>query len=217
MDYLILLIVLAVLGLSALYGYKKGLVKILLSMVALLVTFIVAAILTIPVSGMLKAATPIDEGIEKSVSKLVTENEVVNVDSISNLNLPSPIEKVLVKGAEAAKDGFNEYIVGAVADVLLKAITFFVLIIVVYVVVTILINVLDFISRLPLINSINKTGGLAVGLVQGLLLVWVGCLIVTAFANEPWGQEVFRQINANPLLTFIYNNNLITVLITTII
>ena len=217
MDYLILLIVLAVLGLSALYGYKKGLVKILLSMVALLVTFVVAAILTIPVSCMLKAATPIDEGIEKSVSKLVTENEVVNVDSISNLNLPSPIEKVLVKGAEAAKDGFNEYIVGAVADVLLKAITFFVLIIIVYVVVTILINVLDFISRLPLINSINKTGGLAVGLVQGLLLVWVGCLIVTAFANEPWGQEVFRQINANPLLTFIYNNNLITVLITSII
>ena len=96
MDYLILIIVLAIIGLSAFYGYKKGMVRILLSMVALLVTFVIAAILTVPVSGILKAVTPIDEGIADSVSKLVEENEVVNAEAIGNLNLPEQIEKVLV-------------------------------------------------------------------------------------------------------------------------
>lgn len=217
MDYLILIIVLAVLGLSAFNGYKKGLVKILLSMVALLVTFILAAILTVPVSGILKAATPIDEGIEKSVSKLVEENEVVNTETIKNLNLPSQIEKVLVDGAEATVDGFNEYIVTSVSDMLVKALTFFVLIIVVYIAVRIVINVLDFISRLPIINTFNKGGGLIIGLAQGLLLVWVGFLVVTAFANEPWAQETLAQISANELLTFLYNNNLITTFIANLI
>ncbi len=217
MDYLILIIVLAIIGLSAFYGYKKGMVRILLSMVALLVTFVIAAILTVPVSGILKAVTPIDEGIADSVSKLVEENEVVNAEAIGNLNLPEQIEKVLVKGAEAAADGFNEYIVTTVTDLLVKAITFFALIIIVYIVVRIIINILDFIAKLPIINTFNKGGGLLIGLAQGLLIVWIGFLIVTAFANEPWAQETLAQINANELLTFLYNNNLITTLIANLI
>ena len=103
------------------------------------------------------------------------------------------------------------------SDLILKAITFFILIIIIYIIVRIVIFMLDFISKLPVINSINKTGGLVVGLVQGLLIVWIGCLILTAFSDKAWAQEAFAQINANPLLTFIYNNNLITFIITKLI
>ena len=42
---------------------------------------------------------------------------------------------------------------------------------------------------------------------QGLLFVWIGCLVVTAFGDKAWAQEAFRQINDNALLTFIYDNN----------
>ncbi len=217
MDYVILIGVIAVLALSAFYGYKRGFIRIVLSMVAMLVTFVLAALLTVPVSAMLSSATSLDETIEESVGGLVAECEVVDVQSISNLNLPKQIEEILVEGATDAVGGFTEYIVETVSDLLLKAITFFVLIIIIYIVVRIVIFMLDFISKLPIINSINKSGGLVVGLVQGLLFVWIGCLIVTAFGDKPWAQEVFTQINANPLLTFIYDNNLITLIITNLI
>lgn len=214
MDYIILIGVIAVLAISGLYGYMRGFIRIVLSMVALLATFILAALLTVPVSKMVATATSFDESIEESVGELVAECEVVDISSISNMNLPKQIEDVIVEGATEAVEGFNEYVVTAVSDLILKAIVFFVLIIVIYILVRIVIFMLDFISKLPVINSINKTGGLVVGLVQGLLLVWIGCLIVTAFSDKAWAQETFAQINANPFLTFIYNNNLITFFIT---
>lgn len=217
MDYVILIGVIAVLALSALYGYKRGFIHIVLSMVAMLVTFVLAALLTVPVSAMISSATPLDENIKKSVSSLVTEANVVDVTTISNLNLPEQIEDVLIEGASEAVDGVTEYVVDTVSDLILKAITFFILIIIIYIIVRIVIFILDFISKLPVINSINKTGGLVVGLVQGLLIVWIGCLILTAFSDKAWAQEAFAQINANPLLTFIYNNNLITFIITKLI
>lgn len=217
MDYVILIGVIAVLALSALYGYKRGFIHIVLSMVAMIVTFVLAALLTVPVSAMISSATPLDENIEKSVSSLVADANVVDVTSISNLNLPEQIEEILVEGASGAVGGFAEYVVDTVSDLILKAIVFFVLIIVIYIIVRIVILMLDFISKLPVINSINKTGGLIVGLVQGLLIVWIGCLVVTAFSDKAWAQEVFAQINANPLLTFIYNNNLIIFIVTKLI
>lgn len=213
MDYVILIGVVVVLALSALYGYKRGFIHIVLSMVAMLVTFILAGLLTVPVSAMIKSATPLYENIEKSVSQLVEENNV-DVNSISKLGLPKSIEEKIMEGAGEAISNFNDYLVDTISDMLLKAITFFGLIIIIYIIVRIVIVVFDFISRLPVINSINKTGGLVVGIVQGLLVIWIACLVVTAFSDKAWAQEVFRQINDNALLTFIYDNNPIIYIVT---
>lgn len=213
MDYVILIGVIVILALSALYGYKRGFVHIVLSMVAMLVTFILAGLLTVPVSAMIKSATPLYDHIEKSVSELVAENNV-DINSISNLGLPKNIEEKIMEGAGEALGNFNEYIVDTLSDMLLKALTFFGLIIVIYIIVRIVIVICDFISKLPVINSINKTGGLVVGIAQGLLVVWIACLVVTAFSDKSWAQEVFRQINGNPLLTFIYDNNPIIYIVT---
>lgn len=213
MDYLILIGVIAVLAVSGLYGYKKGFMHIVLSMVAMLVTFILAAALTVPVSAMIKSATPLYDVIEESVNELVVENSV-DVNSIEKLNLPEQIEEKIIEGAGEAVGTFNEYLVTTVSDMFLKAITFFVLIIVIYIIVRIVIVIFDFIGKLPVIKSINKTGGLVVGIVQGLLIVWIGCLVVTAFGDKAWAQEVFRQINDNEMLTFIYSNNPIIYIVT---
>ena len=213
MDYLILIGVIAVLAVSGLYGYKKGFMHIVLSMVAMLVTFILAAALTVPVSAMIKSATPLYDVIEESVNELVVENSV-DVNSIEKLNLPEQIEEKIIEGAGEAVGTFNEYLVNTVSDMFLKAITFFVLIIVIYIIVRIVIVIFDFIGKLPVIKSINKTGGLVVGIVQGLLIVWIGCLVVTAFGDKAWAQEVFRQINDNEMLTFIYSNNPIIYIVT---
>lgn len=213
MDYVILIGVIVILALSALYGYKRGFVHIVLSMVAMLVTFILAGLLTVPVSAMIKSATPLYDHIEKSVSELVAENNV-DINSISNLGLPKNIEEKIMEGAGEALGNFNEYIVDTLSDMLLKALTFFGLIIVIYIIVRIVIVICDFISKLPVLNSINKTGGLVVGIAQGLLVLWIACLVVTAFSDKSWAQEVFRQINGNPLLTFIYDNNPIIYIVT---
>ena len=86
--------------------------------------------------------------------------------------------------------------------------------IVIYIILSIIINVLDFVAKLPLISNINKSGGLVIGLVKGLIYVWIACLALTAFSDKAWAQEAFRQINNNKLLTIIYEYNPIIFLVT---
>ena len=218
MDYIIIIGVVAVIGLFALVGYKKGMVKIVLSMIAMAVTYILAGALTIPVSMALKTATPVYTTIEESVEKMVKEAKIddtkLDITAIEKLNLPSQIEEKLIDGAEKVTSGFNDYLVSSISNFILKALTFFILFIVIYIILSIVIKIFDFVSKLPLINTVNKAGGLAVGAAQGLIIVWIGCLVITAFGDKAWAQEAFRQINDNKLLTFIYENNPIIFLVT---
>lgn len=218
MDYIILIGVVAVIGLFALVGYKKGMVKIVLSMIAMAVTYILAGALTIPASMALKTATPVYTTIEESVEKMVKEAKIddtkLDITAIEKLNLPSQIEEKLIDGAEKVTSGFNDYLVSSISNFILKALTFFILFIVIYIILSIVIKIFDFVSKLPLINTVNKAGGLAVGAAQGLIIVWIGCLVITAFGDKAWAQEAFRQINDNKLLTFIYENNPIIFLVT---
>ena len=213
MDYVILIGVVAVLAITGFIGYKQGMIKILLPMVATVVTYILAAALTLPVSAMLKTTTPIYNTIEESVSDMVEES-MVDSTSIEELNLPVQIEEQIMEGATTVTDSFNKYLVETLSDLIFKALTFFVLFIVIYIILCIVIKVFDFVGKLPLIKNVNQTGGLIIGLVQGLMIVWLGCLVITAFGDKAWAQEAFRQINNNALLTFIYENNPIIYLIT---
>ncbi|MEE0686333.1 MAG: CvpA family protein [Lachnospiraceae bacterium] len=213
MDYIILIGVIGFLALSAFIGYKKGMVKIVLSMAAMIVAYVLAAALTVPVSTALKSATPVYDTIEKSVSTMVKESKVDST-SIEKLNLPTQIEEKIMEGANEVASGFNEYLVKTISNLILKALTFFIVMIVIYIILSIIINVLDFVAKLPLISNINKSGGLVIGLVKGLIYVWIACLALTAFSDKAWAQEAFRQINNNKLLTIIYEYNPIIFLVT---
>ena len=213
MDYIILIGVIGFLALSAFIGYKRGMVKIVLSMAAMIVAYVLAAALTVPVSMALKSATPVYDTFEKSVSTMVKESKVDST-SIEKLNLPAQIEEKIMEGANDVASGFNEYLVETISNLILKALTFFIVMIVIYIILNIIIKVLDFVAKLPLFNSINKSGGLVIGLAKGLIYVWIACLVLTAFSDKAWAQEAFRQINNNKLLTIIYEYNPIIILVT---
>lgn len=212
MDYVILIGVIAVLALATFVGYKKGMVKLILSMVALLAACIVAAALTVPVSAALKA-TPIYDAIEGSVEDLVEDSQVKD-NSIEKLNLPEQIKEKLMDGSSNITKKFNDYLVDTISNLILRALTFLILIIIAYIIIRIVINMLDVLANLPLIGTVNKIGGAIVGFVQGLLIIWVACLVVTAFGDKAWAQETFSQINSNALLTFIYEKNPLIFLLT---
>ena len=50
--------------------------------------------------------------------------------------------------------------------------------------------------------------GLALGLVQGMLLVWALFLVLSMFAGTPAGSVLMREIYRTPFLELLYNNNL---------
>jgi uncharacterized YccA/Bax inhibitor family protein len=65
------------------------------------------------------------------------------------------------------------------------------------------------VSRLPVIKEVNKSLGGIVGLAEGVLVLWVACLVLTAFAGTSIGQNLLAAISDNGILNFIYSNNII--------
>lgn len=213
MEYALLIGVIVFLIAMIAYGYIRGFIKIVLSMVATIATIVLAAVLTIPFSGVLKN-TGIGEGIETSVREIVEQAHIIDEDSVMELDFPEAILEPIAQGTSDAQETIQEYVIDELTDTIIKALTFFILTIIIYIIIRIIIGVLDVFSKLPIINGINKWAGAVIGLVQGLLFIWIASLVLTAFSDKSWAQEVFRQINDNGFLSFIYNNNMVIWLIT---
>ncbi|MFG6327731.1 MAG: CvpA family protein [Lachnospiraceae bacterium] len=213
MEYALLIGVIIFLIAMIAYGYMRGLIKIVFSMVATIATIILAAVLTIPFSGVLKN-TGIGDGIEASVREIVEEAHIIDEESVMELDFPKAVLEPIAKGTKDAQDAIQEYVIEELTDTIIKALTFLALTLIIYIVIRIIIGVLDVFSKLPIINGINKWAGAVIGLVQGLLFIWIASLILTAFSDKEWAQEVFRQINDNGFLSFIYNNNMVIWLVT---
>ena len=68
-------------------------------------------------------------------------------------------------------------------------------------------GVLDIVAKLPVLNQINKTGGLLVGLVEGVLRVWVVFIILDMFAATQWGNTLLIMVHSNEYIRILYENN----------
>ena len=213
MEYALLIGVIVFLIAMIAYGYMRGFIKIIFSMVATIATIVLAAVLTIPFSSVVKN-TGIGEGIESSVRELVEQADIIDVDSIMELDFPDVILEPIAEGTKDAQETIQEYVIEELTDTIIKALTFLILAVVIYIVIRIIIGILDVFSKLPIINGINKWAGAAIGLVQGLLFLWIASLILAGFSDKAWAQEVFRQINDNGFLSFLYNNNMVIWLVT---
>lgn len=72
---------------------------------------------------------------------------------------------------------------------------------------------LNAVVSLPVLNGLNKLGGILFGCVNGLMTIWFFFIIITVFAGTSWGVKVFEQINSSVLLSFLYNNNYLMAII----
>ena len=66
---------------------------------------------------------------------------------------------------------------------------------------------LPFFSKLPVIRKIDRFFGSLIGILLGLLLIWLFFMIVSAFANTSFGTTMLGMIQENPFLVWLYQNN----------
>lgn len=73
----------------------------------------------------------------------------------------------------------------------------------------ILSRVLNIISKLPVLNELNRVGGGVAGLLKGLIIVWLIFAVMIVFIDKPLVQEGMNQIEDNAFLTVLYETNII--------
>lgn len=216
MEYGLLIGVIVFLAAAGFYGYARGMVKILLSMIAMIVTIILTTILAVPVGKIIKEVTPVYNNMYETVEEYVKEHNVIDVNSVNNLDLPKQIKEKIADSEEII-DNYEKFVATEITDTAFNAGVYLILLVVIYIIVKAIITMLDFVAKLPLLKEVNKMGGFAIGIIYGVVVIWIACLILTACSSKPWAKDIFTAINNNSFLGFIYNNNLITWVVTKIL
>lgn len=225
------ILILLMLMLFAFNGYRRGLVKTLASMFF----FVIAAVLVYYaapyVHGFLDKTTPLPGILQEKCESLIAAGEGQDKDrdkgwkqeftakeqeqKIEELPLPSVIKKELRKQnnhfvyEQLKVSTFQEYVAGYLAGLLLRILSYVFTFLLVFFLLRMTIMTLDIVTQLPVLKGANQIAGLFFGLLQGVAVVWILFLAVTVFANAKFGREFLIMINDSPILSLLYNSNLI--------
>ena len=133
---------------------------------------------------------------------------------IQNLPVPDFLKELLLNYNNSEGYGklevtdFGGYLVNFFANIILNILAFVVTLLVVQLVLWTGITALDLFSRLPVLNFINHVGGLAVGALQGLFVVWMIFLIISLFSATELGMMLMNMVNESVLLQPMYESNM---------
>jgi len=142
---------------------------------------------------------------------------------INELNLPGFFKKELIANNNSViynvlgADTFGDYISAYVANACINALSIIVLFIATFIILKLLINMLDLVSKLPGINFLNKTLGAFLGVLQGIVVIWLLGIILIFLYSNPGCAEIFNYLNNSKLAIHFYENNLLLFMILKII
>lgn len=220
------LLVIGVIVLFALIGLKNGFIM----SVFRLTSFIVSAIVSIkfyPIVSKFLMGTPIYKSIKTSIfNNLMLQQQAqspgVNsqvkdaaADSIINtLHTPAFIKGFLVKQMPdptsliPIKD-IAEKLSGILADFSINVISVVVLFILVRIGLLFVRFIFKKIAGLPVFKQMDKVGGLALGAIEGLLMIYVIFAVIIIFNSAPIFKGIYDSIDNSTVAQYFYQNNLI--------
>lgn len=213
------IIIIALIALGVFFGYKKGLVGILIGVASLILSIILAFVLQGPVSEYLYS-TPVGTSIESKVTEFVNDtlssenNE--NVDSEDNTKKENDFFSKVIQDATNSEDTVKEASKN-ITMFILKGITFIGIFILVRIICYILQMILNVVFDLPILHSVNKFGGMAINLVATLLKLWILLAAIQLISSVVAIDFIINLINQSYLTKLLYENNiLLNILQTTI-
>lgn len=217
MEYALVAIVIGIIVLCGLWGKKCGLVRMVLSMVTTAVSLIVAGVLTSPVCGFIKDKFGIYDKVKDSIAQALGEVEIKEAVHVEKLELPSVIKDKILEGIDKIDMPIRDYVIESIANVALTAVVFMLLFVIASIIMGIIISMADIVAKLPVLSQLNSAAGLIAGLVYGIIVVWIGAVVVTACSSTSWANDILLIIGENKLLSFIYDTNPIMVILSNVI
>lgn len=220
MEKTIMIGVIFILFINAYAGYKKGFMHIVLNLLTILLSMALATGFMPIVSNAIQKNTglynyskgKVQQSIRKELNKKKQENEILEA-----LPLPSDVKQKLEKNTAISDFGgaasFEEYIGDSMAKLIINLISFIILYCAFRILLSVLISVFDLLRKLPVIHEMDNLLGLTLGVMEGILFIWILCLVLMAFAGTSEGREIYAIVKNNDFLQFFYEHNLLETLI----
>ena len=189
------IIILCIIALCGLIGYRRGLIRTVYRIVSLFIALIIARMLYPHVARLLHQ-TAIFPALQDRIARALNLEGAVNrhttergEEIIGNLPLPEMFQSLLHYNnrpdmfALLRVATIEDYITSFFANMVINGIAMLIVFVLVLIILSVIGGMLDIVSMLPIISSINRAGGLVIGLAMGAAVAWVGLFALTLFAT----------------------------------
>lgn len=213
--------VLALIAAACIMGFQKGFVKEIVSVFFMLISFLLVWAVNPYVNTFVKEYTSVYDTIQDKCQTLVSE-QIGNKKTLDkeeqnqvmeNMELPDLLKNALVENNTAetyrylAVSTFTEYISDSLAVMAVNGISFLISFVLSAAVIKLLGFILNVLTKLPVINGINKIAGAAVGGIKCIIFIWIAFLVLTLLCNTTLGQQGMALIQQDAFLNFLYSQN----------
>ena len=206
-----------------LYGHYRGLLRMSVNLLALILSIGIVRMATPWITTYIRENTQLHHTIENALTDAVglsgdsdeTWQPSYQRTVIEQLKLPKQMEEILLENNNSeiyrllGVDTFLEYVGMYLANMILNTIGGAILFVAVNLTIRVLIRWMDLIARLPILSGINQIAGALLGGIQGLTVLWAGCVLADLCSQTEWAIAVLEQIQQSAWLSFLYHNNLI--------
>ena len=207
MTIIVDIVIVAIIALCVLLGYLRGLTGSLIKILSFVLSIVIAFVLFIPVSNLIIDKTQIDDNLEQSIREMVISEEQEEENNMPEA-ITDYIGQQVEQAAEDAKTAAVDSAARDVAETIVKAGTWIALFIVARILLIFLKFITSLIAKLPVIKQFDKLGGIAYGLIEGLIVVYL-LLALISFAAPMFDSSVIDAIDDSFIGSMLYDNNLL--------
>lgn len=219
-NFLEVLVFLLLVGFIA-YGYKSGLLKLSITILALLSSIIVLNVINPYLRNQLQENTKINQFVLTTIYQKIgladmhedSSSKEGRDTAIDKLNVPTKVKDILKKDDDRAVYEelgvytFSDYIASYVTQMTVNAMSFMGSFILVWLVLGILFKGNKLLSKIPVLGGMNQIFGAIAGLTIGLTIYWIVCIFIIAFSTTKLGSSLSTLVESSPFLVFLSRIN----------
>lgn len=209
------IILILIIALCTLIGYKKGFVKVVIKLGTLILAVVLAFILQNSVAEFIGEKV----GLKNNISIAIEETLVkfTNSDNMEENRTDIPIlEKTIKDINKATKDEKDEVIASwtdKIADFVVKGVSFIIIFLVVAITMGIIGLILNTVVQLPVLKTLNGVLGASMEFVLMIFRILILLAIISFLSPLEILTEVTKYINESCITRWLYENNIIVSII----
>ena len=218
MNWLLIIVILVLAG-NIVWGFSKGFLRVIYSMLAWIAILVFVTWATPYVANVLTEKTNIDNRIETNLDEKLHELVIGDTNGQKEdrepdtqnpgqgkknyrdlqMKLPDAVTNKLFdtnKIADQILEGSGAYdvVAGRATDLVMRVISFVLVLLIAVISFHLLSVVLKVVEKLPLIGGINRLLGLFAGLVKGILIIWLAFAIIAMAGTTDIGIALISYI-----------------------
>ena len=201
------LVIVSILVLNIVIGYKKGLMNVIINICAFLIAIVASLILYKPISMIIINNTSIDDAIREEIINNTFKNneEQIEETSLVEQYITSKIEEQTIE----AKKQAIEVVANSISIKAIEILTGIILFIAIRIIIIILKLLTNIINKIPIIEQFNEIGGVIYGFIKAIIIIYILLTILFFVVSIKEDGLIKNAIDNSYITKYLFENNII--------